>query len=178
MSERSVVYVIGAVGTRLIKIGQTTDIRRRLADLSTGSPVQLSVLWTAPGDQRLESDLHCYFRRQRRHGEWFDLGYADPVEMAAEVAVLMDVVAAAFAEDEERWARSPKVAASRVARRQARVTATIGVDRDEAARIWRESRDSGEPLTSRALAARTGMSQSTAARLIAEIRAQDAQAAA
>lgn len=68
-------------------------------------------------------------------------------------------------------------AASRPARRQAAVTAVIGVDRDEAARVWRESRDNGKPLTSRALAARTGMSQSTAARLIAEIRAEDAPAA-
>lgn len=178
MSERSVVYAVGATGTRLIKIGQTTDIRRRLADLSTGSPVQLSVLWTAPGDQRLEASLHRYFSRQRRHGEWFDLGYADPVEMAAEVAVLMDVVAAAFAEDAERWSRSPKAAAIRVARRQAAVTARVGVDHDEAARIWRESRDNGKPLSSRALAVRTGMSQSTASRLIAEIRAEDDQAAA
>jgi len=69
-------------------------------------------------------------------------------------------------------------AASGPARRQARVTATIGVDRAEAARMWRESRDSGAPLSSRALAARTGMSQSTASRLITEIRAEDEQAAA
>lgn len=73
--------------------------------------------------------------------------------------------------------RAKVAAASGPARRQARVTATIGVDRDEAARIWRESRDSGEPLTSRALAARTGMSQSTAARLITEIRKGDQAAA-
>jgi hypothetical protein len=74
--------------------------------------------------------------------------------------------------------RKRVAAASGPARRQARVTASIGVDRDEAARIWRESRDSGAPLSSRALAARTGMSQSTAARLITEIRAEDDQAAA
>ena len=69
-------------------------------------------------------------------------------------------------------------AASRPARRQASVTARIGVDRDEAARIWRESRDLGAPLSSRALASQTGMSQSTASRLIGEIRAEDGQAAA
>lgn len=69
-------------------------------------------------------------------------------------------------------------AASRPARRQAAVTARVGVDSDEAARIWRESRDNGAPLSSRALAVRTGMSQSTATRLIAEIRAEDDQAAA
>jgi hypothetical protein len=69
-------------------------------------------------------------------------------------------------------------AASRPARRQAAVTARVGVDSVEAARIWRESRDNGAPLSSRALAARTGMSQSTASRLITEIRAEDDQAAA
>jgi hypothetical protein len=74
--------------------------------------------------------------------------------------------------------RRKVAAASGPARRQARVTATVGVDRDEAARIWRESRDLSAPLSSRALAARTGMSQSTAARLIADIRAEDDQAAA
>lgn len=74
--------------------------------------------------------------------------------------------------------RRVAAAASRPARRQAAVTARVGVDSDEAARIWRESRDNGKPLSSRALAARTGVSQSTASRLIAEIRAEDDQAAA
>ena len=74
--------------------------------------------------------------------------------------------------------RKRVAAASRPARRQAAVTARVGVDRDEATAIWRESRDSGAPLSSRALASRTGMSQSTAARLITEIRAEDEAAAA
>lgn len=74
--------------------------------------------------------------------------------------------------------RKRVAAASEPARRQAAVTARIGVDRDEAAQLWRESRDSGSPLSSRALASQTGMSQSTAARLIADIRAEDDQAAA
>jgi hypothetical protein len=73
--------------------------------------------------------------------------------------------------------RKRVAAASRPARRQAAVTARIGVDREEAARMWRESRDSGAPLSSRALASQTGMSQSTASRLITEIRAEDEQAA-
>lgn len=73
----------------------------------------------------------------------------------------------------------PKVAAAEsAARRPKRVTARVAVDRDEAARIYRESLAAGEPLSSRGLAIRTGMSQSTALRLIAEIRAEDDQAAA
>lgn len=57
-------------------------------------------------------------------------------------------------------------AASAPARRQASVTARIGVDRDSAAEIYRESVEQGAPLSSRSLARRTGLSQSTAARLI------------
>lgn len=73
----------------------------------------------------------------------------------------------------------PKVAAAEsAARRPKRVTARVAVDRDEAVRIYRESLAAGEPLSSRGLAVRTGMSQSTASRLIAEIRAEDDQAAA
>lgn len=73
----------------------------------------------------------------------------------------------------------PKVAAAEsAARGPRRVTARVAVDRDEAARIYRESLAAGEPLSSRGLAVRTGMSQSTALRLIAEIRAEDDQAAA
>jgi hypothetical protein len=57
------------------------------------------------------------------------------------------------------------------------VTSKRRLLRDKAARMWRESCDNGEPLSSRALAARTGLSQSTAARLIAEIRKNDQAAA-
>lgn len=73
--------------------------------------------------------------------------------------------------------RVAAAAASRPARRQAAVTARVGVDREEAARIWLESWAVGEPLASRALAGRTGTSQSTASRLIAELRAEKESAA-
>lgn len=65
--------------------------------------------------------------------------------------------------------RRKVAAASRPARRQAAVTARIRVDHDEAARVWRESRDNGEPLSSRALADRVGVSQSTASRIISSL---------
>lgn len=69
-------------------------------------------------------------------------------------------------------------AAASPARRQAAVTARVGVDRDSAKRIYRESLDSAEPLSSRALACRTGLSQSTANRVIAEVRAEQEETAA
>lgn len=64
----------------------------------------------------------------------------------------------------------PKVAAaSAPARRQATITARIaGADREEIVRMWKASRDAGKPLSTRALAKRAGVSQSTVMRAVAE----------
>ena len=56
--------------------------------------------------------------------------------------------------------------ASRPARRQASVSARIGVDTDSVERAFRDSVEAGSPLSSRHLAELTGVSQSTAARVI------------
>lgn len=69
--------------------------------------------------------------------------------------------------------RKRVAAASRPARRQASVTARVGVDRDSVAQAYRESVEQGDPLSSRALACRFEVSQSTAARIIADVRAED-----
>lgn len=61
-------------------------------------------------------------------------------------------------------------AASAPARRQAAVTARVGTDNDAAARIYRDSLTQGAPLTSRELADAAGVSQSTASRIIREVR--------
>jgi hypothetical protein len=61
-------------------------------------------------------------------------------------------------------------AASVPARRQAAVTARVGTDNDAAARIYRDSLTQGAPLTSRELADAAGVSQSTASRIIREVR--------
>ncbi|MFL6116305.1 MAG: hypothetical protein ACJ786_33870 [Catenulispora sp.] len=61
-------------------------------------------------------------------------------------------------------------AASAPARRQASVTARVGTDNDTAARMYRDSLTQGTPLTSRELAEAAKVSQSTASRIIREIR--------
>lgn len=68
-----------------------------------------------------------------------------------------------------------KVAAAAPARRQAAVSARVGVDRDSAASVYRDSVEAGAALSSRDLAQRAGVSQSTASRVIREARqaAQD-----
>jgi hypothetical protein len=70
--------------------------------------------------------------------------------------------------------RQKVAAASAPARRQATITARIGgTDRDEVARLWKASQAAGSPLSTRALAKRAGVSQTTATRVIAEL--QDAR---
>jgi hypothetical protein len=73
-------YLVGAEGIDLVKIGHTTDPKKRLASLQTGQPLQLTLLWSQEGD--CESYLHVKFAEYRVRGEWFDLtSLGDPVEV-------------------------------------------------------------------------------------------------
>ncbi|WP_371594732.1 GIY-YIG nuclease family protein [Streptomyces virginiae] len=86
----SVVYLIGSVGSSLVKIGVTTQLAARLRSLQSSSPVRLEVLWSTAGDRALETALHQRFADRRAHGEWFDFRGTSPVatleEAAAELA--------------------------------------------------------------------------------------------
>lgn len=63
-------YLVLHPGTGLIKIGRTTDIRKRLAALQCGAGQPLAVLGVIPGD--VERELHIRFAGLRVHGEWFE----------------------------------------------------------------------------------------------------------
>lgn len=62
-------YVIEGVGTGLVKIGKTGDIKKRLAAMRTGSPTELRLVAWLAGD--IESSLHTMLAAHRVHGEWF-----------------------------------------------------------------------------------------------------------
>lgn len=80
-----VVYLLGADGLDLVKIGTTTDVDRRVRTMQTGLPLTLSVLWTCEGGRELERALHDKFRVHNRRGEWFDLtSLGDPVAVVSE----------------------------------------------------------------------------------------------
>lgn len=67
------VYVIRPKGDTPIKIGWTAkDVRRRMADLQTGNPRPLELLYIVPGDYGLEWNLHKLYWRDRKVGEWFE----------------------------------------------------------------------------------------------------------
>lgn len=82
-----VVYILKSPASRLVKIGHSGTLPRRVGDIQRMCPVPLSVLWTYPGGKALEGTLHQTFKDFRQHGEWFDFGDINPVPaVAADVA--------------------------------------------------------------------------------------------
>jgi hypothetical protein len=78
-------YVIGeGNGSGVVKIGKSGDIKSRFPGLQTGNPKPLQLLHLEPGAGALEKRLHAHFGRIRLHGEWFDFGAHDPVELVVE----------------------------------------------------------------------------------------------
>lgn len=65
------VYFIAAVDAGKVKIGKTTNIQKRMASLTTMSPVELTLLHTVQYDARLEKRIHVHLKKYRAHGEWF-----------------------------------------------------------------------------------------------------------
>jgi hypothetical protein len=66
------VYFIQGNKTRLVKIGQTTNLTKRLRALQAHSPDQLYVLATIP-DEKADAPYHLRFRESwAGHGEWFN----------------------------------------------------------------------------------------------------------
>ena len=80
-SSTPATYVIGIEGSPLVKIGYTSgDPKARVAQLQTGLPMQLTLLWSTFGDY--EDELHDRFAAYRVRGEWFDLTpLGDPVKV-------------------------------------------------------------------------------------------------
>lgn len=101
-----VVYVLGTPGSSIVKIGRTTNLSKRLADIQRMSPVPLEALWTHPGGHDLESNLHRHFKAMRSHGEWFTFRQ-DPVTLIR------------WAVADEPWLR-PKVILTKEAKPQQR----------------------------------------------------------
>ena len=67
------VYFILGIGTELVKIGYTAQLRQRLTDLQVGSPVKLVPITTIDGDMPIEKAIHKLLEKHRSHGEWFHM---------------------------------------------------------------------------------------------------------
>lgn len=74
----SQVYVIKRKGARLIKIGVTTNVKRRMRALAAAGGGELELLVSFPGTREDEQALHARFAEHRRQGEWFE--YARPLQ--------------------------------------------------------------------------------------------------
>lgn len=69
--DRQIVYFVQGTISGLIKIGTTTNLKKRLQALRTGSAEPLVLLGAIPGGDREEQAFHARFGSQRVQGEWF-----------------------------------------------------------------------------------------------------------
>jgi hypothetical protein len=71
----SMCYLLGMEGDRTaVKIGSSTNVYRRMAQIQAGNPRKLKVLGLLPGGEAKERELHKKFMRYHRPefiGEWF-----------------------------------------------------------------------------------------------------------
>ncbi len=63
------VYFVGAGG--FVKIGYSANWMQRIAELQTGCPFKLSLLYLMHGTRQIEHTIHQQFADLRLHGEWF-----------------------------------------------------------------------------------------------------------
>lgn len=81
MSEQ--VYVIGTTDGKIVKIGVSGSVSRRLRQIQLMSPVPVKLFWSGPGGRATEQALHGLFADRRLHGEWFSF---DGLDAAAAVS--------------------------------------------------------------------------------------------
>ena len=66
------IYFIQCGTNGPIKIGYTDNgVKERLAQLQTGCPYELMVLWVYTGDDYTEAQIHSELSQERVRGEWF-----------------------------------------------------------------------------------------------------------
>lgn len=58
---------------KFIKIGMTTDIRRRIETLQIGNPIKLVLVGLIPGGTRAERHFQDRFGEGLHRGEWFKI---------------------------------------------------------------------------------------------------------
>jgi hypothetical protein len=74
------IYFIGDDYSHYVKIGKTTNIKKRLSVLQTASPYTLKVLFLIEDKySTLEGHFHDRYERYRLKGEWFDKYILDDI---------------------------------------------------------------------------------------------------
>jgi hypothetical protein len=88
--RREYVYLMGSASSPIVKIGRSNNPKRRLFQVQEDVGRPLEVMWTTPGGKEMERGLHQHFAQERRHGEWFELGFAEAPALVAAVVAAND----------------------------------------------------------------------------------------
>lgn len=86
MEEVLYVYLIQAGENGPVKIGATTDPRKRLIGLQVGHYEVLRILAIIPDSVAREAQLHEWFKADHIRGEWFR--FSDAIQTFAALAIL------------------------------------------------------------------------------------------
>lgn len=84
LKEPEFVYFIQQGESGPVKIGYAHDPLKRMGQLQTGNPNDLTLRQVVPGNRRLETNLHHRFRDARVRAEWFGLSYLEIIMLYAE----------------------------------------------------------------------------------------------
>jgi hypothetical protein len=68
---RCFVYFLQRGAGGPVKIGYSTNLKKRISKLQTGCAEKLDLLCALEGDRLQETSLHSQFQTERLHGEWF-----------------------------------------------------------------------------------------------------------
>lgn len=74
----SKIYFVLSPTLKLIKIGTTKDVNKRLKGLQSANSDILVLLYSCYGGPKREKEIHEQFKKYRKHGEWFE--YSSEIE--------------------------------------------------------------------------------------------------
>jgi Meiotically up-regulated gene 113 len=116
-TEKEFVYVL-QFGKRFVKIGRSTNVKQRVADLQATTMDNLLMLAVYPGGRALEKRLHKLFADFRVRNEFFHFDYV--IWNFLEMAKQSPVNAVEYVERMNAWRRKPRSERMRILRKQRR----------------------------------------------------------
>lgn len=71
--DTGLIYLIGNLESKYVKIGFSKNPKERIKELQTGCPFKLSVIATFQGNLFTEKALHLKYNKYNSYGEWFKI---------------------------------------------------------------------------------------------------------
>ena len=69
---RGLIYLVVSASTNKLKIGYTSNLKKRLRQISNASGTKVELISSFPGDMAMEKEAHKRFDHFRCIGEWFE----------------------------------------------------------------------------------------------------------